>query len=265
MDQKRANELVGRGNSFHRAKKYEQAIAAYEEAIKLFPAYGSFKLVIGDMLLDLRRYEEAAQAYRETLEFVPDHDQARVSLKQCMKILEQRMSVSAYLLIPDPDIYHGILARNADDWDVFDQFVGKPIGDAWIPIPVRFEKSQQRGDFPSLVSHIPVFSERALHVLKPLVADNIEVLPLECQEEPLYAINVLDLVDCLDYSRSKVRRFPSGGIMFIEKYAFKEGSIDGHHLFKVEEAPLKGVLASNRLKSLVEQNGLLGLVFKPVG
>lgn len=45
MDQKRANELVGRGNSFHRANKYEQAIAAYEEAIKLFPAYGSFKLV----------------------------------------------------------------------------------------------------------------------------------------------------------------------------------------------------------------------------
>ena len=28
MDQKRANELVGRGNSFHRAKQYEQAIAA---------------------------------------------------------------------------------------------------------------------------------------------------------------------------------------------------------------------------------------------
>ena len=87
MDQKRANELVGRGNSFHRAKKYEQAIAAYEEAIKLFPAYGSFKLVIGDMLLELRRYEEAAQAYRETLEFVPDHDQARVSLEQCMRML----------------------------------------------------------------------------------------------------------------------------------------------------------------------------------
>jgi len=28
---------------------------------------------------------------------------------------------------------------------------------------------------------------------------------------------------------------------------------------------LKGVLASNRFKSLVEQNGLRGLIFKPVG
>lgn len=60
MDQKRANELIEQGNSFRRQKKYEQAIKAFEEAVWLFPAYGSFKLIIGDMLLELQRYKKAA-------------------------------------------------------------------------------------------------------------------------------------------------------------------------------------------------------------
>lgn len=124
-----------------------------------------------------------------------------------MRILEQQKRI-AYLLIPDTDTYHSIRPCNSDGWGVvFDQFKGKPVGDAWTPIPVKFKKGKRRGDFPFLVTSIPVFSERALHVLKPLVADKIEVLPLECQEEPLYAINVLDVVHCLDYSQSKFEFF----------------------------------------------------------
>jgi len=261
MDQKRANELIEQGNSFRRQKKYEKAIKAFEEAVLLFPAYGSFKLVIGDMLLELQRYEKALGAYRGALKFVPSRERAKLGLEKCMRILEQQMR-SAYLPIPDSDIYHRIHPCNSDGWNVlFDQFKGKPVGDAWTPIPVKFKKGQRRGDFPFLVTSIPVFSERALQVLKPLVADKIEILPLECQEEPLYAINVLDVVYCLDYSRSKFEFFL--GNRTIKKYAFKEGSIYGHHLFKLETE--RGVLVSHRFKSLVEQNGLVGLTFKPVG
>jgi len=180
-----------------------------------------------------------------------------------MRILEQQKS-SAYLLIPDSDTYHSVCPCNSDGWNVlFDQFKGKPVGDAWTPIPVKFKKGQRRGDFPFLLTSIPVFSERALQVLKPLVANKVEVLPLECQEELLYAINVLDVVDCLDHSRSKFGFI--SGYRTIKQYAFKKGSIGGHHLFKLDETPQNDVLVSNRFKSLVEQNGLLGLTFEPVG
>lgn len=86
-DQARANELLKQGKAFYNQEDYERAIEAFEQAIRLFPPYSSYKLLIGDMLFKLRRVEAAAQAYRETLEFAPEHDQAWSGLGQCMMLL----------------------------------------------------------------------------------------------------------------------------------------------------------------------------------
>jgi tetratricopeptide (TPR) repeat protein len=79
--------LIKQGKTFYSQEEYERAIEAFEQAIELFPAYGSYKLLIGDMLFKLRRIEAATQAYRETIEFVPEHDQAWSGLGQCMMLL----------------------------------------------------------------------------------------------------------------------------------------------------------------------------------
>ena len=144
--------------------------------------------------------------------------------------------MSIYVIVPDSDIYHSLLLGDSDDWDVFHQFDGRKFIDSWRPVPVRIYRSHKSGDFPSLVSHVPVFSRRALHALSPLIGDSIEALPLQNSVEELYAINVLAVVDCMDYSRAELKYFSDGEIMDIIRYAFKPDCIKGKHIFKVRES-----------------------------
>lgn len=169
-----------------------------------------------------------------------------------------------YTIVPESDIYHSLLLESSNDWDVFQQFDGRKLGDSWTPIPVKIYRSLEAGDFPSLASHVPVFSRRALQSLSPLIGDCIEALPLKNNVEELYAINVLDVVDCLDYSRSEFKYFSDGEIMDIVRYAFKADCIRDKHIFKVRESPLNRVLVSEEFKNVVEGSGLEGLIFRLV-
>ena len=78
--QEKARMLINQGNELRENKKLPEAIAVYERAIALIPAYQSLKLVVGDMYFELGQYAEAAQAYRETLDtptsHTSEHDQA---------------------------------------------------------------------------------------------------------------------------------------------------------------------------------------------
>jgi hypothetical protein len=170
-----------------------------------------------------------------------------------------------YIYSPIPDVYDSVVLAKRNDWRFFDQFTGKPFGNAWKPIRVRLFKSKKRGDFPMLSSHVPVFSERAWKALESLVSRSGEALPLDAGSETLYAINVLAVLDCLDMTRSDVDRYPSGGISYINRYAFKPGWEPKDNIFKVRGAELKEVLVSEAFKNQVEQDGLQGLAFRSVG
>jgi len=173
--------------------------------------------------------------------------------------------MSTYTITPDADTYHCLVLTDPNDWDRFDEFSGERLANMWTPVAVRTFKVKKEGEFPHLASHVPVFSEQAWQILQSLVKGSVEALPLKHPTKPYYAINVLDLVDCLDYSRSQIVRFPSGGIMEIDRYSFKESCVEGKHIFKIAEAPLKQVLVSEKFKELVEKNRLEGLVFSKVG
>ena len=87
--QTQANEWIQKANTYHAAKKYELAIEAYREAMRLFPAYRAFGVVVGDMLFELKRYTEAVEAYREVVALTPSHDEAWSRLGQCWMVLNQ--------------------------------------------------------------------------------------------------------------------------------------------------------------------------------
>ncbi|HEY0601659.1 MAG TPA: DUF1629 domain-containing protein, partial [Herpetosiphonaceae bacterium] len=108
------------------------------------------------------------------------------------------------------------------------------------------------------------FNERAWQVLEPLLGQSVEALPLRTDEHTYYAINVLVVLDCLDMDRSEIQYFPSGGIMYIDRYVFEEGCVDEHPIFKIQGAELKEVLVSEQVKAVVEQNHLAGFVFVPI-
>lgn len=91
----RANALIQQGNTHYHNEAYEEAIAAYRQAIRLCPepAYQSFYLVIGDMLQVLQHYDEAVHAYHDLLAVHPDHTDGWRGLGACL--MKQGRNLSA--------------------------------------------------------------------------------------------------------------------------------------------------------------------------
>jgi hypothetical protein len=174
------------------------------------------------------------------------------------------MTMGFYIAIPDSDEFDSLLPLDSEDWDVFERFDGRPLAASWSPVPVKVYVGKRRGDFPSLLADVPVFSERALHVLGPLMGSSIEALPLQCKKGSFYAINVLEVVAALDQERSEIDRFPDGRVMDVERYVLQEDLLQGRDIFKLAEVTPSRVFVSEAFKKSAEENGLQGLIFKPV-
>jgi hypothetical protein len=173
--------------------------------------------------------------------------------------------MSVYKLVPDGDSYDSLLYDEQDDTVSIDrQFNGQPLARSWIPVRVKIYSVGQRGDFPELGSHIPVFSERAWRILEPLIGASVEALPLACDEGTFLAINVTDVADCLDHERSSISRFSDGRVMWVDSHVFKEGCVGDRNIFKIPESRLAAVFVSEKFKKAVEDTGLEGLIFRQV-
>ena len=186
--------------------------------------------------------------------------------------------------IEDGDHYQSICLINDDDGKlIIGHFKGKSFPRPWEPLPVYYPDWEElmagateeekalwtppkgnlpRGDFPYLAA-VPVFSDRAMNELLPLIEQSVQVLPLACEEDNLYIINVVDVVDCLDKVQSKLKRFSQGGVMRIEHHVFREEAIRDKHIFKIPELSVP-VYVSDTFKAAVEDKGLEGLLWKPL-
>jgi hypothetical protein len=195
-----------------------------------------------------------------------------------------RSSMSIYLIQSDLESYDSLLKYPLapfDDWwpqQGFESWVevrfalnGHRVGSRWRPIPVYRYRGSPRRKYAGLAvdfHHSDVgwtaISEHALEVIRPLVGDAVEALPLEVVDHPeqrYYVLHVVDLVDCLDREHVEGRRIAEDAYTDITQYAFRPGTTDGHHLFRLPEIPLTVNLASEEFKQLVEANGLRGLTF----
>ena len=82
-----ANGLIAQANSFYEAGDLETAVPLYQQAINIYPAYMSYKLVVGDALFALKRPSDALVAYQELVEFMPEHDQGWTGVGRCQMLL----------------------------------------------------------------------------------------------------------------------------------------------------------------------------------
>ncbi len=118
-------------------------------------------------------------------------------------------------------------------------------------------------DSPGLSPHIPVFSEKAAFVLNGFLAGNAEMLPLDCADGNFYAVNVTTVLDCIDYQRARYKTFRDGKrIMRFTEYAFDAQEIEGIHIFKIKDEPLKCPFVSEGFKKAVEGNCLTEFRFE---
>jgi hypothetical protein len=170
--------------------------------------------------------------------------------------------MSVYIYSPDSDHFDSlILPKSLSYSKIFEGFDSEHPIKRWNAVRCPVYRVGQRGDFPSLSGFVPAFSGRALKALQPLLGEQIEALPLECDEDSFFAIHVLQVVNCLDEARSELERDPDGEVFHIGRYVFDEKCLHGKHLFRLRQAPMYKVFASTSFKKQVEAAGLCGLDF----
>ena len=141
-----------------------------------------------------------------------------------------------------------------------DDFDGTSQKEGWQPmkmVPADPKEHLPFGDAAYLTT--PMYSRRALEVLLPLMGDSVEILPMLCDEGDYSAVNVIDVIDAIDYEKSKFERFKcSGRIMCFDKYAFVPEKVAGKHIFKIVDHPKSNSFVSDEFMQVVEKNGLTG-------
>jgi len=143
-------------------------------------------------------------------------------------------------------------------------FVGEKMSRHWTPPPIRIQgKSKRLRDFVSWMLSAPVVSQRAKEVLEPLIAPDVEILPLiQLRRKEYYAINVLRLVDCLDRKRSNIAYSPTdpSRIIYLSETFFLNDRLEDVPLFKIPET-VGEVYVTRPFVDLVIKNELAGAAF----
>jgi hypothetical protein len=175
--------------------------------------------------------------------------------------------MTVYILKADANRYQGLLSCDrSNSLKVLQRFNGTPMRDSWIPWKVEIDRPEGYenslfGDFPLLISAVPVFTERAVALLEPLLTGNGELLPLVCDEGSYFAYNVTTVLDALDVERSSLLRFTSGEIMNITHHEFFPGKVTSP-IFKIPQTPLMDVFVTEEFRAAVSKHNLKGFAFK---
>ncbi len=155
------------------------------------------------------------------------------------------------------------------NWDIVEpryfngKFIGEPL-DAWGEVHFRARGKKRKWDTYSFLPNVPVITKSAATSLYELLLDNAESLPASIDGKEAIILNVTTLIGCLDHSKSEIRRFPSGSIMNIEKFALRVGPLTNAVIFKIPEVSGKYVFVTDVFKEAVEANGLTGFDFHEV-
>ncbi len=140
---------------------------------------------------------------------------------------------------------------------------GSPRAQTWEVPAVRLLKTAegkklQYSDMPRYASDVIVLRKPAVDAVGPLIEHDGELLPLECNQAPLWLFNCTRVVDALDEERSAVTRFPSTGrLMRVETPVFRPEIIDGLNAFKIPQLPFSALYVSSQV---VEAASALELV-----
>ena len=164
----------------------------------------------------------------------------------------------------DVNNFDNLIPVKEKDWSLL-RFDGTKLSDTWQPIAVRIIEEQKKSDTPGLSAGIPVLSSKAVEVLKNLMGNKVEILPLRCRRGEYYAINVLDVLDCVNYKNSEFKRFEnSGRIMRFIKYSFNPNCVEGKQIFKIIDEPVRRPFVSDEFRNKVLDSELVGFKFELV-
>ena len=116
-----------------------------------------------------------------------------------------------------------------------------------------------------------ILGPRAAKLLRPVIDDVAELLPIPFQGETWYFMNVFHQVNAMDKENSQYKTYSTGEKGWLEKPAFFADKVPHAKLFIMPEAPGRLYYAEhhadpspNTFKNIVEQNKLFGVVIEKV-
>lgn len=112
------------------------------------------------------------------------------------------------------------------------------------------------GDYANV--YIPVFSKRALNALYELIEKDVHILEWHLNDIPMYGVQVLSKLDCIDWAKSKYRKVTKNLIVF-SSYSFVDELID-KDIFKISGDP--SVFVTQKFVERVVENDLRGFGFE---
>ncbi|MBI3560466.1 MAG: hypothetical protein HY080_01925 [Gammaproteobacteria bacterium] len=121
-------------------------------------------------------------------------------------------------------------------------------------------------DFATNPSQSYILGPRAAELLRPVISDVAELLPVPFQGETWYFMNVFNQVNAMDTANSRYKMYSTGEKGWLEKPAFFADKVPHAKLFIMPEAPGRFYYAEhhpdgnpNTFKNVVEKNKLFGI------
>ena len=146
-------------------------------------------------------------------------------------------------------------------------FDGVPVKernfDRIYPSKYKDEIDKPIGDVFSVEVSSFILNEKCYKILYPYIKNEAQIFKVKCENDNLYVVNITNIIDCLDYDKSEIKRFPSSGrVMRVIKYVFKIEKLRNTTIFKLPEFP-KGIsYVTENFKNIVEKNNIKGFKFK---
>ena len=177
-----------------------------------------------------------------------------------MKIFERSIVSNSYWINVPGSLDVRAYAENAKTKEKF--------GSEWKSIEVEYLKVNSKGerrfavDMPSGGLSGLILNEKAKIALESFVLHYGELLPLRCPDEPLWLVNVTNVVDALDFEESDITsrdKYPKSTPL-IYRPVFKIEKLTKGALFRLPYENISTTYFDDEFVSLVTNKGLTGLV-----
>jgi hypothetical protein len=142
------------------------------------------------------------------------------------------------------------------------RFNGKPMQSFGKYPKIKKDPRQlPKGDFPSLIPGVPVFSQRAVEAFGDLLKGNGEIFPLKISGDQYFLFNVTKVIEALDEFNSIVSRFRDGRVFYIDHYSFFVEKLLGLIIFKIPHTITGDVYVTDAFVERVDATRLKGFWF----
>ena len=150
---------------------------------------------------------------------------------------------------------------------------GLPVSDEFRFVKLERDKSKTREtEFMDcsklwITTGIVLFNQKAKDCLEGVFGDYVEFVPAKYQDDIYYIVNVLNIIDGLNYEKSEFEKLDDGRPYSINKFSLRPNIVNNISIFKLfleDRIYSTEIFVSQEVKDIVEENGLTGFSFEEV-